>query len=70
MVKSINNNGRKKKVCKSCGFLTTEKECPICNSNQLIEKYKGRAVILNVKESIIAEKLEIKNNGQYALKYG
>jgi len=59
----------KKKVCKKCGLLTTEDKCPMCNSNQLLDKYKGRAVILNAKESTVAEKLEIKNNGQYALKY-
>ncbi len=60
----------KKKACKECGYLTLEKECPNCGSNQFVEKYKGRVVVLNAKESEIAEKLEIKNNGQFALKYG
>jgi DNA-directed RNA polymerase subunit E" len=60
---------KKKKVCKVCGRLTEENKCPICPSSQLLEKYKGTAVILDAKRSEIAEKLEIKDNGEYALKY-
>lgn len=59
----------KKKVCKDCGTLTTEKTCPKCNSNQLLEKYKGNVLVLNAKESEVAAKLKIKDNGDYALKY-
>ena len=59
----------KKKVCKECGFLTEEKSCPNCNSANLQEKYKGSAYILNSEESEIAQKLNKKNKGIYALKY-
>lgn len=59
----------KKKVCKVCGRLTLENKCEVCNNNQLLDKYKGNAIILNAKESIVAEKLKIKDNGNYALKY-
>ena len=58
------------KACKECGYLTTEKECPICNNNQMLEKYKGTVVVLNARDSDVAVKLGIKDNGKFALKYG
>lgn len=60
----------KEKACKECGYLTTEKKCPNCGNQNLLEKYKGTVLILNAKESKVAETLSIKNNGKYALKYG
>ncbi len=59
----------KKKVCKDCGHLTIEKICPYCKSTQLLEKYKGNVHIVNVKESEVAKKLDLTDNGEYALKY-
>ena len=59
----------KKKVCKSCGFLTLAKECENCGGKVLLEKFKGQAVILDEK-SIVAEKLGVESKGQFALKYG
>ncbi|MDA3855485.1 MAG: DNA-directed RNA polymerase subunit E'' [Candidatus Woesearchaeota archaeon] len=59
----------KKKVCKECGFLTEEKNCPNCKSNQLQEKYKGTVYILDAKESEVAKKIDKSNKGIYALKY-
>ncbi len=59
----------KKKVCKSCGYLTRENVCPVCNSNSFAEKFKGRVLIVNSKESEIAKKIGKEVNGQYALKY-
>ncbi|MCA9495741.1 MAG: DNA-binding protein [Nanoarchaeota archaeon] len=62
---------KKYKVCKECGILVESdvKECPNDKSNSFLEKYKGMAVVLNAKESNVAEKLNVKNNGLYALKY-
>lgn len=59
----------KKKVCKECGHLTLEKICPFCKSTQLLEKYKGTVYVLNAKESEVAQRLNLKDNGDYALKY-
>lgn len=42
--------------------------CPICNSASLSKDWSGYVVIIDPKESIIAEKLEIKLPGKYALK--
>lgn len=60
---------KKYKVCKECARLTEDNQCPVCNSNQLVDKYKGRVLILNGKESEVAKKLNIEDNGNYALKY-
>lgn len=60
----------KLKACKECGHLTTEKECPICKNKTFADKYKGNAVILNAKDSIVAQKLNFKHNGRYAIKHG
>jgi len=59
----------KKKVCKECGRLVTENICKVCNSNKLLDKYKGNVIVVNAKESIVAKKLNIKDNGNFALKY-
>lgn len=60
----------KKKVCKQCGRLTEKDECGVCGPNtQMLDKYKGTVLVLNAKESIVAEKLSITDNGIYALKY-
>jgi len=59
----------KDKVCKNCGYLTTEDKCPNCDSNAFLEKYKGKVLVFDAKSSVVAKKLEIKNNGKYALKY-
>lgn len=58
----------KKKVCKECGRLNTNNKC-ICGSNSFLEKYKGQVIILNAKQSDIAKKLNILDNGEFALKY-
>jgi len=60
----------KDRVCKNCGYLTQEEKCPNCESKQFLDKYKGSVAILDAKNSVVAEKLEIKNKGRFALKYG
>jgi RNA polymerase subunit RPABC4/transcription elongation factor Spt4 len=61
---------QKPHVCKQCGYYTTKEVCPNCDANNMVsEKPKGMAVIFNCKESKIAEKINAKNNGIYALKY-
>jgi len=59
----------KKKVCKSCGYFTDENVCPLCSSNSFADKFKGKVVIFDKNDSIVAKKLEIKNNGMFAIKY-
>lgn len=58
-----------KKACKQCGHLTTEKECPNCGSQEFADKYKGAVMVIDPENSEIGKKLNIENQGVYALKY-
>lgn len=50
--------------------MTLEKKCQNCGSeNSIAEKSKGLAVVFNMKESEIGQKLEVKTNGKFAIKY-
>ena len=42
--------------------------CPVCGGNQFTNTWKGRIAILNSEKSEIAKKLEIKKDGEYAIK--
>ncbi len=59
---------KKDRVCRQCSCLTQEDICPNCNSNQFLDKYKGKVVIFDAKRSVVAEKLGLENNGKFALK--
>jgi|TARA_Y100000031_G_C8060355_1_gene310335 DNA-directed RNA polymerase subunit E" len=56
-----------KKACKNCRKITEESTCPICHGNELSTRWRGLAVIINPDKSQVAEKLEIKEKGEYAL---
>ena len=58
----------KKKVCKKCKIFVKESICPICNGSDFSENWSGRLFILNANKSEIANKIGIKNNGEYAVK--
>lgn len=57
-----------KKVCKKCKIFVDKDVCPICNGNQFTTTWNGRITILNPEKSEIAKKLEIKKEGEYAIK--
>ncbi len=57
-----------KKACIKCRILVEKAVCPICGSSQLSETWRGRLVVLDAEKSEIAKNLEIKINGEYALK--
>ena len=57
-----------KKVCRKCKIFVEKDICPICQGNQFTNTYKGRITILNAEKSEIAKKLEIKKDGEYAIK--
>lgn len=58
----------KKKVCKKCKLFVDGDTCPICKGNQFTTSWKGRIHIIDPIKSTIAEKLEIKAKGEYAIK--
>lgn len=58
----------KKKACKQCREFVDAEECPTCHTTSFTTTWKGRLVILDAKESVIANKIGIKKNGEYAIK--
>jgi DNA-directed RNA polymerase subunit E" len=55
-------------ACRECSRIVEGQVCPICNSPSLSKDWSGYVVIIDPKESIIAQKLEITLPGKYALK--
>jgi len=59
----------KPKACKICKKIyETGDKCPKCDSKELTESFKGRVVISDPEKSEIAQKLNIKEKGNYAIK--
>ncbi|MCX6742200.1 MAG: DNA-directed RNA polymerase subunit E'' [Candidatus Pacearchaeota archaeon] len=59
----------KLKACKSCKIIVESgTTCPLCKGTQLIDSWKGKAIIINPEKSEIAQKLAVKQKGTYALK--
>ena len=58
----------KKKVCKKCKIFVEGSECPICKSNQFSNNWQGRLYIVDPSKSMIAQKIDIKAKGEYAIK--
>ncbi|MFB6089085.1 MAG: transcription elongation factor subunit Spt4 [Candidatus Aenigmatarchaeota archaeon] len=57
----------KEKACKNCRRLVKGNVCPACKTDDLTTGWKGLAIILD-PESEIAEKMDIKAPGRYAIK--
>jgi len=57
-----------KKVCKKCKSFVSGAACPVCGGEQFTENWKGKVIIFNPAESIIAKKLKIEKKGTYAIK--
>ena len=55
-------------MCKKCKRLVLGDKCPICQTDKLNETWKGRVIIIDASESIIAEKMKIDAAGEYALR--
>ncbi|MAG91399.1 DNA-directed RNA polymerase subunit E'' [Candidatus Woesearchaeota archaeon] len=58
----------KKKVCKRCKMFVEGSECPICKTNQFSTNWQGRLSVIDANKSVIAEKIDIKTKGDYAIK--
>jgi len=56
------------RACRVCKAVTEENVCPICKSTDLSDDYSGLLIVLNPEGSQIAQKMEIKQEGYYALK--
>lgn len=57
-----------KKACKNCKRLYTGPNCPNCKGNQSTDNWKGRVIVLDAKQSEIARKIDIAQEGEYCIK--
>jgi RNA polymerase subunit RPABC4/transcription elongation factor Spt4 len=58
----------KVKACKICKRIYDEDKCPDCGSKEFTDAPKGRIFVTNAEKSEIAHKLNIKKNGEFAIK--
>ena len=56
------------KACSVCMLITTENICPNCRASSLSDDFSGLVVIFDPEGSVIAKAMEIREEGQYALK--
>lgn len=59
----------KQKACKICKTIFEQGEkCPKCESKEVTESFKGRIALLNPEKSEIAQKINLKEKGNFAIK--
>ena len=58
----------KKKVCKKCKLFVEGNICPVCKGNQFSVNWQGKLYIVDANKSMIANKIDIKVKGEYAIK--
>lgn len=59
----------KQKACKLCNTIFESGEkCPKCGAKEYAEMFKGRIVILNPEKSEVAQKINLKEKGNFAIK--
>ncbi len=58
----------KKNACKRCKLILEGDHCPICKSDSVSSSWQGRLYVNDANKSMIAEKIGIKNKGEYAIK--
>ena len=57
-----------KKVCRMCKLFFEDNECPTCHSAQAANNWKGRLHVLDCSKSMIAQKIGVQKDGEYAIK--
>ncbi len=58
----------KRRVCKICRRFTDGSECPSCKTSQFATTWKGRICVLEPEKSLIAQRVGLKEAGEYAIK--
>ena len=57
-----------KKACRQCKIMVDKDVCSVCHNADFVTNWKGRIFILNAEKSLIAGRVGIKQNGEYAIK--
>ncbi len=58
----------KKKACKHCKIFVEGDECPICKGTTFSQSWQGRIFFVDTQKSMIAQKLNAPQKGEYAIK--
>jgi transcription elongation factor SPT4 len=58
----------KQRACKLCKTIHDTERCPSCEGKEHTESFKGRIVVLNPEKSEIAQKINITEEGNFAIK--
>jgi DNA-directed RNA polymerase subunit E" len=58
----------KERSCKICRTVYEGTVCPSCGSKEYSENFKGKIEVLNPEKSEIAQKLNLKEKGTFAIK--
>jgi len=59
----------KSKACKLCNTIfETGEKCPSCGSKEYTDSFKGRIVVIDPKKSEIAQNINLKEKGNFAIK--
>lgn len=56
------------RACRNCKIIIEENVCPICKGTDLSDDYSGLLIVIDHEGSQMAQKMEIKKEGRYALK--
>jgi DNA-directed RNA polymerase subunit E" len=56
------------RACRNCKIIIEENVCPICKGTDLSDDYSGLLIVVDPEGSLMAKKMEIKEEGRYALK--
>lgn len=56
------------KACKECKTVYSGSKCPKCGSTESVDSFKGKVVILKPEQSEIAKNLNLKEEGQFAVR--
>jgi DNA-directed RNA polymerase subunit E" len=56
------------RACRSCKNISDQPVCPLCKSTEFSDDYSGLLIVLDPENSLLAEKLDTKEPGSYALK--
>ena len=56
------------RACRNCKIIIEENICPICKGTDLSDDYSGLLIVTDPEGSQMAQKMDIKKEGRYALK--
>ena len=59
----------KRVVCRSCkAFFDEGASCPVCKRNSFTNSFQGRVQFISAEKSVIAKKMGVEKDGEYAIK--